>query len=127
MRSITLTCATDAQPDAPIVAIRSRTREARTTAAAPLSFTFCERHGVLVQRIGEGCAQVVHRAGAQLASVAEVRRVLGVPLQLRRVDSEAFDQLLRQQYEGGTNTAVQMASGILNGGYRVGRTAAGGR
>jgi general secretion pathway protein E len=41
-----------------------------------------------------------------------VRRVLGVPLQLRRVDNDAFEQLLRQQFEGGTNVAQQMVSGM---------------
>jgi general secretion pathway protein E len=77
-----------------------------------LSFTFCKRHGVLVQRVGETSAEAVYRAGAQPAAIAEVRRVLGMPLQLRRVDAEAFDQLLRQQYEGGTNTAMQMFGGM---------------
>jgi general secretion pathway protein E len=86
-----------------------------TRAAAPLlTFAFCKRHGVLIQRVGESSAEAVYRAGAQPASVAEVRRVLGMPLQLRRVDSETFDQLLRQQYEGGTNSAIQMAGGGMD-------------
>ena len=78
-------------------------------AALQLGFAFCKRHGILIQRIDENSAEAVYRAGAQPASVAEVRRVLGKPLQLRRVDDDAFDQLLRQQYEGGANTAMQMA------------------
>lgn len=83
-----------------------------TATASGLSFTFCKRHGVLVQRVTETAAEAVYRPGAQPASIAEVRRVLGVPLQLRRVDAEVFDQLLRQQYEGGTNTAMQMFGGM---------------
>jgi general secretion pathway protein E len=74
-----------------------------------LSFTFCKRHGVLIERIEGQIAEAVYRAGAQPSSIAEVRRVLGLPLQLRRVDSETFDQLLREKYESGTNTAMQMA------------------
>jgi general secretion pathway protein E len=74
-----------------------------------LSFTFCKRHGVLIERIEGQLAEAVYRAGAQPSSIAEVRRVLGLPLQLRRVDSETFDQLLREKYESGTNTAMQMA------------------
>jgi len=73
-----------------------------------LSFAFCKRHGVLVQKVSDGIAEAVYRAGAQPASVAEVRRILGVPLQMRRVDSETFDQLLQRQYEGGQNMAMQM-------------------
>jgi general secretion pathway protein E len=77
-----------------------------------LSFAFCKRHGVLVQRIVDGVAEAIYRAGAQPASVSEVRRVLGVPLQMRRVDADDFDRLLRQQYEGG-NRAMQMAGGLV--------------
>jgi general secretion pathway protein E len=87
-----------------------------TPAAAPearkLSFAFCKRHGVLIQRVEGNVAEAVYREGAQPSSIAEVRRVLGIPLQLRRVDSDTFDQLLRQHYEGGTNTAMQMVGGM---------------
>ena len=75
---------------------------------ASLSFAFCKRSGVLVQKLHADRAEAVYRPGAQPAALAEVRRVLGVPLQLRRVDSDAFDQLLRQQYEGGSS-AMQIA------------------
>jgi general secretion pathway protein E len=85
---------------------------AQATGAALLSFTFCKRHGVLIQRIGEHAAEAVYRVGAEPASIAELRRVLGMPLKLQRVDSEAFDQLLRRQYESGTNTAMQMVGGM---------------
>ena len=74
----------------------------------PLSFAFSKRHGILIEQVQEHSARAVYRAGAQPASVAEVRRVLGLPLELRRVDSEAFDQLLRQQHEGGPNAAMRM-------------------
>jgi general secretion pathway protein E len=89
------------------------TAAAPASVAAPqLSFAFCKRHGVLVQKITDEAAQAVYRAGAHPASVAEVRRVLGKPLQLRRVDTEAFDQLLRQQYEGGADSAMRMVGGM---------------
>ncbi len=84
----------------------------RTTTAPVLSFAFCKRHGVLVQRIVDGVAEAVYRAGAQPSSVSEVRRVLGMPLQMRRVDPDDFDRMLRQQYEGG-NSAMQMAGGLV--------------
>jgi len=86
-----------------------------TVAPAPgpqLSFAFCKRHGVLIQQIVDGVAEAVYRVGAQPASIAEVRRALGVPMQLRRVDSDQFDLLLRTRYEGGTNTTIQMAGGF---------------
>jgi general secretion pathway protein E len=104
-----LTLAED--PPAPTPA----TAEAGVAAATPipaapqLTFAFCKRHGVMIQRVVDGVAEAVYRVGAQPSSIAEVRRVLGLPLQLRRVDSEQFDELLRKLYEGGTNTAMQMA------------------
>jgi general secretion pathway protein E len=85
---------------------------ARPNPAQALTFAFCKRHGVLVQKNGDESAEAVYRAGAQPAAIAEVRRVFGKPLQLRRVDNDAFEQLLRQQYEGGTSVAQQMASGM---------------
>src|SRR3954470_25047404 len=95
--------------DAPV---RANDPKSPQNAAQVLSFAFCKRHGVLIQKIDDNVAEVVYRAGAQPAAIAEVRRVLGMPLQLRRVDSDAFDQLLRLQYEGGTNTAMQMVGGM---------------
>ncbi|MGH8177277.1 MAG: type II secretion system ATPase GspE [Steroidobacter sp.] len=94
-----------AQPDATIIA-------GAPPKTPVLSFAFCKRHGVLIERIDEHTAEAIYRAGAQPASIAEVRRVLGMPLQLRRVDSDAFDQILRQRYEGGANTAMQMVGGM---------------
>ena len=82
------------------------------TIANILTFAFCKRHGVLVQSVTDGIAEAVYRAGAQPSSVAEVRRVLGVPLQMRRVDSDTFDQLLQRQYEGGPSSAMQMVGGF---------------
>ncbi len=96
---------------------------ARAEAVAPasssqtsglLSFAFCKRHGVLVQSITDGVAVAVFRPGVLPASVSEIRRVLGVPLQMRRVDVETFDQLLREHYEGGNNSAMQMAGGLVD-------------
>jgi general secretion pathway protein E len=82
------------------------------TAIPTLTFTFAKRQGVLVKQIADGVADTVYRAGASPASIAEVRRYIGIPLQLRRVDSEQFDQMLRERFEGGADSAAQMAGGI---------------
>ncbi len=77
-----------------------------------LSFAFSKRNGVVVQRVEDGFAHVVCRAGASPASIAEVRRHLGVPLRLSRVDAENFERLLRERYEGRSGAAIQMAGGF---------------
>jgi general secretion pathway protein E len=101
-----------AQLDSAIAAVPGAAPPTPVSPASPLSFAFCKRNGVLVQKVTEQGAEGVYRAGAQPASIAEARRALGKPLALRRVDAEAFEQLLRQQYEGGTNTAMQMVGGM---------------
>src|SRR5882724_3990167 len=77
-----------------------------------LTFAFAKRHGVLVKEVTEGVADTVYRIGASAASIAEVRRYLGIPLQLKRVDTEQFDQMLRERFEGGADSAARMADGF---------------
>jgi len=76
-----------------------------------VGFAFAKRHGVLVQRIHDGVAECVYRAGAGPLAIAEVRRFLGVPLKLERIDEAQFDSLLRQAYEAG-NDAIEAATGV---------------
>ncbi len=80
--------------------------------APALTFAFAKRHGVLVQGVVEGVVDTVYRLGANPASIAEVRRYVGLPLKLRRVDADQFDQLLRTRFEGGADSAAQMADGF---------------
>ncbi|HEU4529543.1 MAG TPA: type II secretion system ATPase GspE, partial [Steroidobacteraceae bacterium] len=77
-----------------------------------LSFAFAKRHGVLVRQVGEGIADAVYRTGASPHAIAEARRFVGLPLRLERVDSDAFDAMLRQAYEAGSNAAMQMVEGL---------------
>jgi general secretion pathway protein E len=86
----------------------------RTVAPAErkLSFAFAKRHGVLVRGITDGIAQAVYRPGTTPLSIAEVRRYLGVPLKLERVDAEMFDALLRTAYEAGSNARMQLVEGL---------------
>jgi general secretion pathway protein E len=86
--------------------------EGRKSKVPMLSFAFAKRHGVLVQRLDELTADVVYRIGALPSAIGEVRRHLGRTLNLRSVDSDAFDQLLRNHYEGGP-IAAQQAMGDL--------------
>jgi general secretion pathway protein E len=76
-----------------------------------VGFAFAKRHGVLVQRVHEGVAECVYRPGAAPLAIAEVRRFLGVPVKLAKVESEHFDSMLRLAYEAG-NDAMEAAEGI---------------
>jgi general secretion pathway protein E len=78
----------------------------------PLPFSFSKRHGVLIREIRDGKADAVYRSGASPLSLAEARRFAGVPLQLTRVSADAFDALLQQTYEQGSQMAMQMVGGL---------------
>ncbi len=90
--------------------------EARETAPAKLErllpFAFAKRHGVLIQDYAEGKAQTVRKKGTKPLCLAETRRFAGVPLKLMTVSDEAFDALLQQTYESGSNQAMQMVEGF---------------
>jgi general secretion pathway protein E len=72
-----------------------------------LPFTFARRHGVIVLGLDQGIAHCVYRTPASPVALAEARRFLRLPIKLSPVDSEAFDDLLRRTYEGGTGEAMQ--------------------
>jgi general secretion pathway protein E len=83
-------------------------------AARALPFSFAKRHGVLIREIIDGVADTIYRSGASPLGLAEARRFAGVPLKLTRVSVEAFDAILQQTYESGSNKAMHMA-GDLDG------------
>ncbi len=66
---------------------------------------------MLVQRVHEGVAECVYRPGAAPLAVAEVRRYLGIPVKLAKVEETQFDSLLRLAYEAG-NDAMEAAEGV---------------
>ena len=72
------------------------------------NFAFAKRHGLILTGVEQGRAQVACRPDVAPRSLTELRRSLGVPLQLRQLDAETFDSLLRQTYETGSGEAMQM-------------------
>jgi len=81
-------------------------------ASRRLPFAFAKRHGILVTSADGARAEAVYRDGLTPASLAEVRRFIGLPLKLTKVGEERFDALLRSAYESGSDDAMQMVSGL---------------
>jgi general secretion pathway protein E len=76
------------------------------------SFAFAKRHGAtLVDWRGER-AHVAHRPDARVEALAELRRYLGVPLDLEKLAVPAFDALLRELYQQGGADARAMVEGL---------------
>ncbi len=80
-----------------------------------LPFAFARRHGVLVLGAEDDRALTIFRDGVEPASIAEVRRVIGRRLNLRRVEAAEFDRLLQETYESGSGSAMQMVEGLEDG------------
>ncbi len=74
-----------------------------------LRFAFAKQHGVLVPEVNEHAAQVVYCQQPSTVVLAEIRRHFGVPLQLKQVDADIFEQQLVKIYETNSSTAMQMA------------------
>ena len=82
------------------------------SAGRALPFSFAKRHGVLIRDFAEGVADAVYRTGASPLGLAEARRFAGIPLKLTRVSNEAFDAMLQQTYEQGSQMAMQMVGDL---------------
>ena len=76
-----------------------------------VGFAFAKRHGVLVRRVHEGIAECVYRPGVAPLAISEVRRYMGIPIKLEKVETEQFDSMLRIAYEAG-NDAMEAAEGV---------------
>jgi len=81
--------------------------DAQALPAQRLPFTFAKRFGVLVAEPGER-PLVVYRPNTPSSALSEVRRRLGCPLRLARIEASAFDTLLQQHYESSSGGAMQM-------------------
>jgi general secretion pathway protein E len=70
-------------------------------APARPGYGFARRHGVAMTAWHGDHAEAVCRADADTAALAELRRHLGVPLDVARLDDAAFERALRQLYQQG--------------------------
>ena len=93
----------------------SLTGEAVGDMAAPVArvpYAFARTHGVIVQP-GEAATPVVAlREGADPMALVELRRHLGRPFALERINAPAFDELLGEvyAYDGGAGDVAGMAA-----------------
>jgi general secretion pathway protein E len=79
------------------------------------SFGFARRNGATVTDWHAHGATVAHRIGVRPEIVAELRRHCGVPLTLQAFEPAAFERLLRDLYEGGSDDAEAMAADFDDG------------
>jgi len=79
-----------------------------TDAGNRLPFAYAKRQGVLVTEFEHGYAKAVCRPNVTSLALAEVRRYLGMPVQLEIIAPDKFDGMLQRSYEFGTSHTMQM-------------------
>src|SRR5262245_3106677 len=77
-----------------------------------IPYAFARTNGIVVTAPVEGTAEIAVRANARPQALAELRRVLGVPLNARRVGPEEFDELLSTIYNGSDAGAALLAGDL---------------
>jgi general secretion pathway protein E len=77
-----------------------------------LSFTFANRHGVLLGDPESDAITLLYRPGLHAHTLAEVQRLLQRPLRLQAVTAEAFEAALRRAYEDGGRASAQVIDDI---------------
>jgi general secretion pathway protein E len=84
-------------------------RESTAMAATPLiervPYTFAKANGVIVARETDDSVVVYVRPDARMVGVAELKRVLGKPLELETLSAEAFGSALAAAYNRGSAAA----------------------
>ena len=77
-----------------------------------LPYSFARTHGVLVQAVHAEHAEVLVREGVSLDAIAEIRRILGLPLRLQSVKRARFDVQLAEVYGGGESNAADIVADV---------------
>ena len=80
--------------------------------AYKVSYAFAKANGVVVTSLGAGLAEVAVRTDAPASAIVELRRVLGVPLQARRIGVDEFDELVSTLYNGAEEGAAALAGDL---------------
>jgi general secretion pathway protein E len=83
--------------------------------AALLPYGFAHTHGALVARRSDDEIEVWLREGAEPATLAELRRILGRPLQTRVLTPKEFEHALDQAYARGENHAASLVDDMEQG------------
>ncbi|MDM8546713.1 type II secretion system ATPase GspE [Candidatus Venteria ishoeyi] len=88
------------------------TTEPEIVLAGNLPFGFAKRHGILLLEHQSQSVRLGYRPGVQLQALNEIRRYLGIPLELEEISSHDFDQRLTAQYEASAHPSMQMMEGL---------------
>ncbi|MBC7803873.1 MAG: type II secretion system ATPase GspE [Candidatus Parcubacteria bacterium] len=86
---------------------------AREPAVRRVPYPFARMHGVLLLELGAEEAVVCLREGARVQALSELRRVLGVPLRIAKIErSDLFERRLAEAYTQANQSAAYVAGNL---------------
>jgi len=74
-----------------------------------ITFAHAKRHQILIGSLFDGFYHVYCGPDVKPQSLTEIRRFLQTPLKIHSVKTDEFNRRLQENYEGGSNEAMQMA------------------
>ncbi|MEQ1668473.1 MAG: type II secretion system ATPase GspE [Sulfuriferula sp.] len=80
--------------------------------ALKIPYAFAKTNGVVVTTLTDELAEVAVRGDAHSSALAELHRMLGVPVRAHRVDAGEFDELVTTSYNGAEAGAAALAGDI---------------
>ena len=83
-------------------------------ATGTLPYSFAKSNGIIVTANDGTQAEIAVRSNASPRAIAEVRRVLGVPLSAQRLEPAAFEELLAKIYNADDAGAAALAGDLAN-------------
>lgn len=81
-------------------------------AALKIPYAFAKANGVVVTALSEELAEVAVRDDVQSAALAELRRILGVPLHAHSIAAAEFDELIASAYNAADVGAAALAGDL---------------
>jgi len=75
-------------------------------------FSFAKRHGILIGNEINGRVMIFQRPDVKPPSLAEARRFVGKPLNIRTLSDEEFDELLTQLYDDSATGTLALMEGF---------------
>ncbi|MDP3516465.1 MAG: type II secretion system ATPase GspE [Pseudohongiella sp.] len=82
----------------------------RATSKVP--YAFAKAHGVVVTELSTSMAVAALRKGASSSALAELRRILAVPIQVSQLEPGDFDELLAATYNDASAGAAELAGDL---------------
>jgi len=77
-----------------------------------LPYHFARRHGVISARLTDGQLEIWAKPGVSSATLAELYRALGQPIQVRELTPALFDSALNRAYERGMSQAMEIVDDL---------------